>query len=53
MAEPVPQPFATGRLDVGDGHVLYHEQVGTPDGVPVLYLHGGPGVGCTPGARRN
>jgi proline iminopeptidase len=45
--------FATGRLDVGDGHVLYYEEVGTPDGMPVVYLHGGPGSGCTPGARQN
>ena len=42
-----------GRLDVGDGHVLYYEQVGQPEGTPVVYLHGGPGSGCTPGARQN
>lgn len=47
------EPFGTGRLDVGDGHVLYYEQVGRPDGTPVVYLHGGPGSGCTPGARRD
>jgi proline iminopeptidase len=52
MADPPPEPFATGRLDVGDGHVLYYEQVGNPDGIPVVYLHGGPGSGCTVGARR-
>ena len=52
MADPPPEPFATGRLDVGDGHVLYYEQVGDPDGLPVVYLHGGPGSGCTVGARR-
>lgn len=51
-AQP-PEPFHTGRLHVGDGHVLYYEQVGAPDGAPVVYLHGGPGAGCTPGARRN
>lgn len=50
--QPPPEPFAVGYLDVGDGHVLYVEQVGTPDGTPVVYLHGGPGSGCTPGARR-
>lgn len=48
-----PKPFDTGRLDVGDGHVLYFEQVGAPEGMPVVYLHGGPGSGCTPGARRS
>lgn len=47
------EPFATGRLDVGNGHRLYYEQVGTPDGLPIVYLHGGPGSGCTPGARNN
>ena len=52
MTDP-PEPFASGRLDVGDGHVLYYEQVGNPTGRPVVYLHGGPGSGCTPGARRN
>src|SRR5436309_11727393 len=53
MAEQTPEPFATGRLDVGDGRVLYHEQIGAPEGTPVVYLHGGPGAGCTPGARRS
>ncbi|MCU1358940.1 MAG: prolyl aminopeptidase [Ilumatobacteraceae bacterium] len=53
MSDAPPEPFSTGWLDVGDGHVLYHEQVGNPDGTPVVYLHGGPGSGCTPGSRRN
>jgi len=53
MTEEWFEPFATGRLDVGDGHVLYYEQVGTPEGAPVVYLHGGPGSGCTPRSRRN
>jgi proline iminopeptidase len=46
------EPFATGRLDVGDGHVLSYEQVGSPTGTPVVYLHGGPGSGRTPESRR-
>ncbi len=46
-----PEPFDTGRLSVGDGHVLYYEQVGKPDGLPIVYLHGGPGSGSTLGAR--
>lgn len=33
-------------LDVGDGHQLHLAQYGDPTGVPVLYLHGGPGAGC-------
>ncbi|WP_076415265.1 alpha/beta fold hydrolase [Shewanella sp. UCD-KL12] len=34
-------------LDVGDGHQLHLAQYGNPQGIPVLYLHGGPGAGCT------
>jgi proline iminopeptidase len=49
---PLVEPVATGHLDVGDGQVLYWETVGSPVGVPALYLHGGPGSGCTPGARQ-
>jgi proline iminopeptidase len=52
MNEPPPEPYAVNRVDVGDGHVLHVEQLGNPDGTPVVYLHGGPGAGCTPGARR-
>ena len=37
------EPYRTGTLAVGDGHVLHYEEVGNPDGVPVVYLHGGPG----------
>lgn len=47
------EPFDSGILDVGDGHRLYYEQVGNPTGTPVIYLHGGPGSGCTPGTRKN
>jgi proline iminopeptidase len=47
------EPFDVGYLDVGNGHRLYYEQIGIPSGVPVVYLHGGPGAGCTPGARKN
>ena len=39
-------------LDVGDGHVVYVEQCGRPDGIPVVVLHGGPGGGCSPAMRR-
>jgi pimeloyl-ACP methyl ester carboxylesterase len=52
MAEETLEPFETGRLDVGDGHVLYYEQVGVREGTPVVFVHGGPGSGCTPEARR-
>jgi len=33
-------------------HTLYWEQSGNPDGVPIVFLHGGPGAGCTPVHRR-
>ena len=45
-------PLSTHRLAVGDGHKLYVETVGRADGVPAVYLHGGPGSGCQPGHRR-
>ncbi len=39
-------------LDVGNGHQIYLEQSGNPDGLPVLYLHGGPGAGLSDDYRR-
>ncbi|GEQ99572.1 proline iminopeptidase [Iodidimonas gelatinilytica] len=39
-------------LDVGDGHQLYYELSGNPDGRPVVFLHGGPGGGTSPVQRR-
>ena len=47
------EPYATGMLDVGDGHRIYWETSGNPDGKPALVLHGGPGSGSTPGRRQN
>ncbi len=49
---PAIEPYASGMLDVGDGHRIYWECCGNPDGQPALYLHGGPGSGCTPSQRR-
>ena len=49
---PPIDPFDQRVLDVGDGHNIYVEQCGRPDGVPVLVLHGGPGGGCSPSMRR-
>ncbi len=49
---PPIEPFRTGLLDVGDGHQLYWELCGNPDGIPAVVLHGGPGAGCTPAQRR-
>jgi len=45
-------PFDSGMLATGDGHTLYWEQCGNPEGVPVLFLHGGPGAGVAPAYRR-
>ncbi|WP_421850333.1 alpha/beta fold hydrolase [Oricola sp.] len=40
---PATSASAEGFLDVSDGHSVYWEEYGNPDGIPVLYLHGGPG----------
>ncbi len=39
-------------LEVGQGHTLYVEECGNPNGIPVLFVHGGPGGGCGPVHRR-
>jgi len=39
-------------LDVGDGHMIHYERVGTPGAKPAVFLHGGPGGGCSPDHRR-
>jgi len=49
---PSFKAYHTGYLNVGDGHTLYYELSGNPKGTPVLYLHGGPGAGCSAGQRR-
>jgi len=49
---PEIQPYETGMLDVGDGHSLYWELTGNPDGKPAVMLHGGPGGGSSPDHRR-
>jgi proline iminopeptidase len=46
------QPYETGHLDVGDGHRLYWELSGNPNGKPAVMLHGGPGGGSSPDHRR-
>lgn len=53
MIDPddLPQPYCTEYLDVGDGHALYLEQSGNPDGAPAVFLHGGPGGGSAPRTR--
>lgn len=49
---PEIEPFKTWFLDTGDGHSLYVEQSGNPQGKPVIFLHGGPGGGTNPNQRR-
>jgi len=49
---PKIEPFEHGMLDVGEGHRLYWEVCGNPQGIPAVVLHGGPGSGCTPDVRR-
>ena len=49
---PPIEPIHTGFLEVDSGHKLYYEECGNPHGKPVVFLHGGPGGGCTPGMRR-
>lgn len=49
---PAIEPFETGTLKVDDVHDLYWEQCGNPGGDPILFLHGGPGAGCSEHDRR-
>ena len=49
---PAIEPYKSGHLDAGDGHSLYWELCGNPDGKPVVFLHGGPGGGSSPDHRR-
>lgn len=49
---PAIEPYASGRLAVDEIHSLYWEECGNPDGVPVVFLHGGPGGGCSATSRR-
>jgi len=44
---PSIKPYETINLPVGNGHSLYVEQSGDPEGLPVLFIHGGPGAGCS------
>ncbi len=49
---PEIEPYEHGYLDVGNGQQIYWEACGNPNGLPVLYLHGGPGSGCSTVTRR-
>ena len=49
---PPIDPFDQRMIDMGDGHRIYVEQCGHPQGRPVVVFHGGPGGGCSPAMRR-
>jgi proline iminopeptidase len=49
---PPLEPYATGFLRLDALNTMYWEQSGNPNGIPVAFLHGGPGAGATPTHRR-
>lgn len=49
---PSIQPYTYQHIAVSELHTLYVEECGNPDGLPVVFLHGGPGGGCEPTHRR-
>jgi len=49
---PPIEPYASAMMDVTDGHRIYWETSGNPQGHPALFLHGGPGSGTSPKQRR-
>jgi len=49
---PAIEPFDSGMLSVSDVHTIYYERVGNPNGIPVVFLHGGPGGGLIPTYRQ-
>ncbi|HEU4770275.1 MAG TPA: prolyl aminopeptidase [Pyrinomonadaceae bacterium] len=51
LYDPI-EPYDSGHLQVTPVHQLYYEQCGTPNGKPVVFLHGGPGAGLVPDYRR-
>ncbi len=51
-AYPPLEPYNSGMLDVGNGHQIYWEMCGNPAGKPAVFLHGGPGAGCSEDHRR-
>ena len=43
---PAIKPYATHEIPVDELHTLYVEECGEPDGIPIVYVHGGPGSCC-------
>lgn len=49
---PPIKPYSVHQLAVDSLHTLYVEECGNPEGLPIIFLHGGPGAGCSPDNRR-
>ena len=49
---PEIDPYNAGMLELDGRHRMYFEESGNPQGVPVVFLHGGPGAGAAPAHRR-
>ncbi|MCH8175029.1 MAG: prolyl aminopeptidase [Proteobacteria bacterium] len=49
---PELKPYRRHSLRVSELHELYVDEAGNPDGIPVLFVHGGPGGGCDASSRR-
>jgi proline iminopeptidase len=49
---PELEPFSNNILESSSGHSVYFEQSGNKSGIPVIFLHGGPGSGCSENHRR-
>ena len=49
---PKIKPYQQEWLQVSGEHQIYLEQSGNEQGIPVIYLHGGPGAGCSDNYRR-
>ena len=49
---PTLEPYSAGMLALDALHTMYWEQSGNPAGIPVVFLHGGPGAGSAPNHRR-
>ncbi|MBX3486908.1 MAG: prolyl aminopeptidase [Candidatus Paracaedibacteraceae bacterium] len=49
---PEISPYTSGHIAVDDLHEIYWEESGNPKGMPIIFIHGGPGAGSSPASRR-
>ncbi|MCI5106965.1 MAG: prolyl aminopeptidase [Pseudomonadales bacterium] len=49
---PEIKPYKRHQLQVSGQHELYVDEAGNPQGLPVLFVHGGPGAACDASSRR-